>query len=138
MPVQMKLSRIIMNDINHQQVMYLREVDGQREFPIVIGNYEATCIDRRVKGFVPVRPLTHDLVRAGIEALGGVLQDVYIHRLEEHTYYSSLRLRHGNELIEIDARPSDAVTVAVTYSPQLPIVIEEDVLLQSLQRQEPV
>ena len=62
MPVAMELSRIIISEINDQQVIYLKEVDGPRTFPILIGIFEATSIDRRVKGFEAPRPLTHDLL----------------------------------------------------------------------------
>ena len=62
MPVQMELSRIIISEINEQQVIYLKEVDGDRSFPILIGIFEATSIDRRVKGHRSPRPLTHDLL----------------------------------------------------------------------------
>ena len=61
MPVQMELSRIIISEINDQQIIYLREVEGNRTFPILIGLFEAHSIDRRVKGYPSPRPLTHDL-----------------------------------------------------------------------------
>ena len=128
MPVQMELSRIIISEINDQQVIYLREVDGNRTFPILIGIFEATSIDRRVKSYQSPRPLTHDLVVGIVEAMGAELQDVVISELREHTYYARLRIRHEGELIEIDARPSDAIAVAVTCEPALPIYVAEDVL----------
>jgi bifunctional DNase/RNase len=111
MPVAMELSRIIISEINDQQVIYLKEIDGPRTFPILIGIFEATSIDRRVKGFDAPRPLTHDLLVNSIESLGAEFQDVVISELREHTYYAKLRVRHEGELIEIDARPSDAIAV---------------------------
>ncbi len=128
MPVLMELSRIIISEINDQQVIYLKEIDGERSFPILIGIFEATSIDRRVKGFDTPRPLTHDLVVSVVENLGGELQDVVINELREHTYYARLRVRHEGELVEIDARPSDAIAVAVTCRPPLPIYVAEEVL----------
>lgn len=128
MPVQMKLARIIISEINEQQVIYLREVDGERQFPILIGIFEATSIDRRVKGIPRTRPLTHDLIVDAIEKMGGQLDSVVISELKEHTYYSSLRVKVDGELIEIDARPSDAIAVAVTCEPMLPIYVSEEVL----------
>src|SRR2546423_14137827 len=91
--VQMELKRIIINEVQDQQVIMLREVDGERSFPIVIGIFEATSIDRRVKGQPSPRPLTHDLVAAVIEKMGGDLQDIYISDLQEHTYFAKLRIR---------------------------------------------
>jgi uncharacterized protein len=128
MPVQMELSRIIISEINDQQIIYLKEVDGDRTFPILIGIFEATSIDRRVKQFHSPRPLTHDLLVNIIDQLGGELQDVVISELKEHTYFALLRVRKEGELIEIDARPSDAIAVAVTADPALPIYVAEEVL----------
>jgi bifunctional DNase/RNase len=128
MPVAMELSRIIISEINSEQVIFLKEIDGERTFPILIGIFEATSIDRRVKHQEAPRPLTHDLLVSSVEALGGEFQDVVISELKEHTYYAVLRVRQAGELIEIDSRPSDAIAVAVTCDPQLPIYVSEDVL----------
>jgi hypothetical protein len=128
MPVQMELSRIIISEINDQQVIYLKEVEGDRTFPILIGLSEAVSIDRQVKQFHSPRPLTHDLLVNIIEQLGGELQDVVISELKEHTYYALLRVRKEGELIEIDSRPSDAIAVAMRIDPPLPIYVAEEVL----------
>src|SRR6202171_306406 len=77
-PVQMELKRIIISEIHDQQVIMLKEVDGDRSFPIVIGIFEATSIDRRVRRTPSPRPLTHDLVASVIDNLGGELRDIYI------------------------------------------------------------
>jgi bifunctional DNase/RNase len=128
MPVQMQLSRIIISDINDQQIIYLKEVEGDRHFPILIGMCEANSIDRRVKRQQSPRPLTHDLIVSVAEHLGAELDSVVINELREHTYFALLRLRHEGEIIEIDARPSDAIAVAVTSDPPLPIYVSEEVL----------
>ena len=132
MPVQMELSRIIISEINEQQVIYLKEVGGERQFPILIGIFEATSIDRRVKSDKPQRPLTHDLLVAIVDALGGELDSVVINDLREHTYFAKLRIRVDGELVEIDSRPSDAIAVAVTCDPRLPIYVSEEVLNEVL------
>ncbi len=128
MPVQMELSRIIISEVNDQQVIYLKEVDGDRMFPILIGIFEATSIDRRVKHYHSPRPLTHDLLVGIVESMGAEIQDVVISELKEHTYFARLRIRYEGELIEVDARPSDAIAVAVTCEPPLPIYVAEEVL----------
>lgn len=125
-PVQMELKRIIINEVQDQQVIMLREVEGERSFPIVIGIFEATSIDRRVKRMNSPRPLTHDLLVSIIDELGGEIQDIVINELRDHTYYAKLRIRQEGELFEIDCRPSDAIAVAVTAS--VPIYVAEDVL----------
>jgi uncharacterized protein len=128
-PVQMELKRIIISEVHEQQIIVLREVDGERSFPIVIGIFEATSIDRRVKNIVPPRPLTHDLIVSVIDQLGGDLQDIVISDLQDHTYFAKLRVRKEGELIEIDCRPSDAIAVAVTA--KVPIWVAEDVLAET-------
>src|SRR5205814_3490290 len=125
-PVQMELKRIIISEIHEQQVILLREVDGERSFSIMIGIFEATSIDRRVKKLPSPRPLTHDLVNNVIDQLGGELRDVYISELRDHTYYAKLRIRMNGEMVEVDSRPSDAIALAVTAS--VPIYVAEDVL----------
>ena len=132
MPVQMQLSRIIINEINDQQVIYLREVEGERQFPILIGLFEATSIDRHVKKVETPRPLTHDLLVNVVESLGAELDSVVITELRNHTYYAHLRLKLDGEIMEIDSRPSDAIAVAVTCEPPLPIYVSEDVLEDAL------
>jgi bifunctional DNase/RNase len=126
MPIEMRLSRIIISEINENQFVFLQEVDGDRQFPIVIGIFEATSIDRRVKDISTPRPLTHDLLVNLVETMDGEFQDVVISELREHTYYALLRVRQNGELLEIDARPSDAIAIAVTCD--LPIYVNEEVL----------
>ncbi len=128
MPVHMQLSRIIISEINDQQVIYLQEVDGDRTFPILIGIFEATSIDRRVKQYPSPRPLTHDLLVNAVESLGAELDSVVINELRDHTYFAKLRVKQDGELVEIDSRPSDAIAVAVTCDPNLPIYVSEEVL----------
>lgn len=130
MPVQMELRRIIISEVDDHQVVILKEVDGDRSFPIVIGIFEATSIDRRVKGMVSPRPLTHDLITAVVEQMGGEVQDIVISDLKEHTYFAKLRVRQGGELVEVDCRPSDAIALAVTAG--VPIFVNEDVLGDAL------
>jgi uncharacterized protein len=126
MPIAMQLRRIIISEIDSEQHIILKEVDGDRSFPIVIGLFEATCIDRRVRNIPTPRPLTHDLIISAVEILGGDVQDVVINELRDQTYYAQLRIRHQGELSEIDCRPSDAIAVAVTL--KIPIYVSEDVL----------
>jgi bifunctional DNase/RNase len=122
----MELKRIIISEVHDQQVIMLKEVEGDRSFPIVIGIFEATSIDRRVKGMPSPRPLTHDLVVSVIDHLGGELRDIFISELRDHTYYAKLRIHQDGEMIDVDSRPSDAIALAVTA--KVPIYVAEDVL----------
>ena len=126
MPVQMELKRIIISEVIDHQMIWLKEVDGERVFPIVIGIFEATSIDRRVKKLHSPRPLTHDLIASVVDSLGAELQDIYINELRDHTYFAKLRIRQNGELVEIDSRPSDAIALGVAT--MVPIYVAEHVL----------
>lgn len=128
MPVLMELSRVIVSELNDQQAMYLREVGGTRTFPILIGQFEAQAINRQLLEEEPFRPMTHTLLRNVITALGGTIEEVVITEMKEHTYFAVLKIRVGDTVHEIDCRPSDAIAMAVHYSPILPIYVAEQVL----------
>lgn len=135
MPVQVQLSRIIISEINDNQVIYLKEVDGSRQFHFFIGIYEATRIDQKVRSIASPRPSPHDLIVQILDQLGATPHDVIICDLKKGTYYAKLRLQRDGELIEIDARPSDAIAVAVTCQPPLPIFVAEDVFEAAMRDQ---
>lgn len=126
MNVQMALRRIVVSEVHEHQFVELREVEGNRRFTIVIGFFEATSIDRRVRKETSERPLTHDLVAGVIEELGGELRDILISDLRDGIYYAKLRVMIDGEIREIDCRPSDAIAVAVTAD--VPIYVADEVL----------
>jgi bifunctional DNase/RNase len=120
--------RIIISEIHEQQVVILKEAEGERSFPIMIGIFEASSIDRRVKRLPSPRPLTHDAWLHTLIALGATVQAACIKELREHTYFAALRLVHSGQWTEVDVRPSDAIVMAVTA--QVPLVIPESLLAQ--------
>src|SRR5262249_4675760 len=122
----MELKRIIISEIHDQQVIMLKEVEGDRSFPIVIGIFEATSIDRRGEGGASPRPPTHELGANVIDHIGGGLQENFSHDLRDHHYFVNIRVRQNGELVEVDCRPSDAIALAVTA--KVPIYVAEDVL----------
>ncbi len=128
MPVQMELVRLILSETSDEQYVILKEKEGTRAFPIVIGSVEAFSIRRRLLGETTPRPMTHDLVINIFRELGVEPVDVVITELREHTYYAQLRVKRDGELVEIDSRPSDAIAVAVRCDPPLPIYVNEGVL----------
>ena len=132
----MELKRIIISEIHEQQIIVLKEVEGERTFSIMIGIFEATSIDRRVKKMPSPRPLTHDLVVNVVEQLGGEISDIYISELRDHTYYAKLRVKNSGELIEVDSRPSDAIAVALRM--KAPIYASTQVLAKSKSLPAPV
>jgi len=126
MEVRCDLARIIITETSDQQIIVLRERDGDRAFPIVIGSFEAAAIDRRLKGIPLPRPLTHDLLATVIEQLGGDLEKIVICDLRDHTFFAKLVIRQGGQLIEVDARPSDAIALGVASD--VAIYVEDRVL----------
>lgn len=137
MTVRMELSRILIRELTDYQVIELREVDDdgapeseRRTFPIVIGLPEAQAIERRLSGVPVKRPQTHDLLANILESLGASLESVAITDLADQTFFAVLSLRDANgELIEIDARPSDAIALGIGLS--VPIFVAEHVLAQA-------
>jgi len=126
MDVRMDLSKIVISETSDQQLIVLQERDGARAFPIVIGINEAFAIDRRLKGIKTARPLTHDLLASIIELLGGELEKIVIHDLQDHTFYAKLVIRLDGKLIEVDSRPSDAIALGVAS--ETAIYVSENVL----------
>lgn len=126
--VRMELTRVIVSEMNDQQAIYLTEVEGERQFPILIGEFEAQIINRRLLEEPPFRPLTHDLLKLVIEGLDGSPQEVVITEMKDHTYYAVLKIESGGQILEIDCRPSDAIALSVHYQPALPIFVAETVL----------
>jgi len=122
----MELARVIISETSDQQMIVLREKDGERSFPIIIGIFEAVAIDRRLKGAELPRPLTHDLLDNVIKGMGGKLSRIVVNDLKDNTFYARLHIVRGEEEIEIDARPSDAVALAVRAG--CPIFVEDSVL----------
>ncbi|CAN5611840.1 bifunctional nuclease family protein [soil metagenome] len=126
MSVQMELHKIIISEMQDSQIIILKEVDGERKFPIVIGSGEAYAIDRRLKGKPTPRPLTHDLLANVIEELGGEIERIEINNLQEHTFFAQVVIRQNGNRIEIDSRPSDAIALGIATT--VPIYVAEHVL----------
>jgi bifunctional DNase/RNase len=122
----MELSKIIISEMQDQQIIVLKEVDGQRHFPIVIGSHEAYAIQRRVNGETPQRPQTHELLAAVIEQMGGEIVKIEINNLREHTFFAAIHIRQNGQVVEVDSRPSDAIALGITTS--VPIYVAEHVL----------
>lgn len=125
--IEVELSRIIIDEQKKEQVIVLKEKEGTRLLPIIIGISEATAIKMKLGGIVPQRPLVHDLMLAIIGNLKVTLERVVIDDLIDGTFYAKLYLRnHGKEPKIIDARPSDSIALAVRS--KSPIFVEEKVL----------
>ena len=128
MAVQMELHKIIISEMQDQQIIVLKEVDGERKFPIVIGSPEAMAIDRRLKGIPTPRPMTHDLLANVIETMGGSIDRIEINDLQDHTFFAQIHIRQGMKIVQVDSRPSDAIALGIASV--VPIFVAEHVLAE--------
>src|SRR3954468_5670444 len=114
--VEVFVSRLGLDSSSNSYVVVLQERDGTRLLPIWIGQPEAESIVMHMHNVKRWRPLTHDLVRSLIVGMGVKLRGVQITRVEKSTYYAELPIQRGSELVQIDARPSDSIAVALRLS----------------------
>jgi len=112
---------------NNAYALILKEVNGDRRLPIIIGAFEAQAIALEMENVVPPRPMTHDLLKTIIDSFGGFLTEVYINELKEGTFYA--RLIFEDQGVEIDARPSDAIALAVRCN--APIYVNSEILMET-------
>ena len=126
-PIQVELSKIIIDEKRQDQVIVLKEKKGDRQFPIVIGFLEASSIKMKLSGLEVPRPMTHDLLIATIDGLGAKLEKLMIDKLVDNTFHAKLELKTSDgQMKVIDARPSDGIALAVRSNAQ--IFVEEEVL----------
>ena len=128
--VEMELNKIIIDEKNTDQVIVLKEKNGGRILPIIIGMLEASSIKMKLAGLAAPRPLTHDLLYSIIESLNARIEKVVVDKLENSTFHAKLFIKSENgESRIIDARPSDSISLSVRA--KAPIFVEEEVLEQS-------
>ena len=111
--IEMKVMRVNVDPIAGQSLVILEDMDEKKAIPIWIGVSEANAIAMEVNGFVPPRPMTHDLIKSILEGLHARLRHIVIHDVRENIIYASIVLDLSGRDIVIDARPSDAIAVAV-------------------------
>ncbi|MBI4538466.1 MAG: bifunctional nuclease family protein [Gemmatimonadetes bacterium] len=111
--VEVKVQSLGLDRSSNTPVVILQELSGKRVLPIWIGPGEASAIAMELAGMKFSRPLTHDLIVSVISGLGGALQRVLISRVVDNTYYAELIIRSGDNMISVDARPSDSIAVAL-------------------------
>ena len=126
MLVEVKVQSLGLDRSSNTPVVILEELDGERVLPIWIGPAEASAIAMQLADMEYSRPLTHDLLVAVLNGLGGSLQKVIITRVEKSTYYADLIIHRDGEVISVDARPSDSIAVALRVD--APIFAQDDLL----------
>lgn len=124
--VEVQVLSVLLDKTNNTPVLLLKEKDGNRILPIWIGFFEAESIITVLKGIFLPRPMTHDLCSDTICVLGGKLIAVHIYSLEMGTFYSRLVIDQNGNLINIDSRPSDSISVALRQSS--PIFVSEQIM----------
>ncbi len=128
--IQVELSRIIIDEKRQDQVIVLKEKDGDRQIPIVIGFMEASSIKIKVSGVDVPRPMTHDLLVNVMEVLEASLLRVIIDKLVNNTFYAKLEVKSKDgEIRMIDSRPSDSIALAVRF--KAPIFVADEVFQKS-------
>lgn len=112
MLIEMQIKGLMLDPVTNVPIVILRDLDGKRVLPIWVGPAEASAIALQIENVAPPRPMTHDLLRDVVGALGVTVSRVIISDLKGSTFYAYLELRQGADIVLVDARPSDAVALA--------------------------
>jgi len=125
---QMKVDKLGIDLLTHDPVVILKDLEGKRYLPILIGPFEATAIALALEGTAVPRPLSHDLMRALLESQHAKLEQIVIHDIKDSTFFAKLIVRTNGEVQEIDARPSDGIALALRM--QAPIFVTDKIALE--------
>lgn len=115
--------------LTQHRVVVLRETDSKRYLPIWIGPFEADAIAMAIQGHEPQRPMTHDLLKSMITELDGQISQIFVNDIQDNTFFARIIVEQNGRTIEIDARPSDAIALAVRT--EVPIFVAPQVLDQA-------
>ncbi|MFA5156858.1 MAG: bifunctional nuclease family protein [Candidatus Omnitrophota bacterium] len=128
--VEMELSKIVIDEKRHDQLIVLKEKNGVKILPIVIGLSEASAIKLKISGIIPPRPVTHDLLHNTIRDLEANIEKVIIDKLEGEIFHAKLVIKTNTGSTKIiDCRPSDSIALAVRA--HAPIFVEDGIIRQS-------
>jgi bifunctional DNase/RNase len=125
----MKITGLMIDPVSNMPIIVLKSPDGESVLPIWVGIFEANAIAMQLENVVSPRPMTHDLLKNMIEGLEATLAKVVITELKENTFFALIHLERGQQQLEIDARPSDAMALALRAG--APILVEQGVLERS-------
>ena len=126
MEIEMTIKGLMIDPITNMPIIILRDGDGQRMLPIWVGVFEANAIALQLESVQTPRPMTHDLMKNLLEEMGASIERVVVCDLRENTFYATIYLRTTQRTIAIDARPSDAIALALRT--RSPILVEESVI----------
>ena len=127
--IRVTVDSIRVSLLTQHRVVVLRETDSRKYIPIWIGAFEADAIALALQGHEPQRPMTHDLLKSIFTELGAAISHIIVNDIHDSTFYARIVVEQGSHTIEIDARPSDAIALAVRTD--VPIYVEQHVLEQA-------
>ncbi|HZL71836.1 MAG TPA: bifunctional nuclease family protein [Planctomycetota bacterium] len=126
MQIEMNIKGLMIDPITNMPIIILRDQEGQRILPIWVGVFEANAIALQIENVQTPRPMTHDLLKNIIDDLSAQVERIVVTELKENTFYARIHLRKNGHSIEVDARPSDAIALALRT--RSPIFVEEAVI----------
>ena len=127
--IEMKVSGLTMDPITNTPIVILKDMEEKKAIPIWIGIFEASAIATEIEKIAFSRPMTHDLINEMLKVLKAEVLRVEIHDLRNNTFFANLQLLREGEMIVVDARPSDAIAIALRAG--APIFVEEKVIEKS-------
>ena len=125
---RMKVDKLGIDLLTHDPVVILKDMEGKRHLPILIGPFEATAIALALEGTQVPRPLSHDLMKSVIEALKAKVNKIVIHDIQENTFFAKVVLESNTGPLEVDARPSDSIALALRTNS--PIYVTDQIMLE--------
>ena len=126
MQIEMTIKGLMVDPITNMPIVILRDKDGQKVLPIWVGVFEANAIALQIENITPQRPMTHDLLHNVIHDLKADIEKIVVSDLRENTFYALIYVSIGGEITAIDARPSDAIALALRA--RAPIFVEDTVI----------
>jgi hypothetical protein len=126
MQIEMSIKGLMIDPITNMPIIVLRDQEGQRLLPIWVGVFEANAIALQIEKVETPRPMTHDLLRNVIADLEGTVERIVVCDLKENTFYATIHIRSAQRALTVDARPSDAIALALRT--QAKIFVEESVI----------
>jgi len=126
MQIEMSIKGLMVDPLTNSPIVILRDKDGQRVLPIWVGIFEANAIAQQIENVSPPRPMTHDLLRNVIHDLKASVQKIVVCDLQDNTFYALIYLSLASGTVAIDARPSDAIALALRT--RAPIFVEDTVI----------
>ena len=129
MEVEMKIRGLMMDPVTNMPIVILKDAEGKSVLPIWVGVYEANAIALEIEKVATPRPMTHDLIKNILMGMTTGVRKVVVSELKDDTFFALIWIEHNGEMISIDARPSDALAVALRLD--CPIYVDDDVLKSS-------